>query len=96
VLSKCSHAQRRWPVPYTHQTAQVQPIYVICRCAVTSGHAAERLCGVVCCARYEGVSPAGSHKPNTAVPQAYYNKLEGKGLACTGKAPHVHTLSSHG
>jgi len=26
---------------------------------------------------YEGVSPAGSHKPNTAVPQAYYNKLEG-------------------
>jgi len=27
--------------------------------------------------KYEGVSPAGSHKPNTAVPQAYYNKLEG-------------------
>jgi tryptophan synthase beta chain len=25
----------------------------------------------------EGVSPAGSHKPNTAVPQAYYNKIEG-------------------
>jgi len=25
----------------------------------------------------EGVSPAGSHKLNTAVPQAYYNKLEG-------------------
>ena len=25
----------------------------------------------------EGVSPSGSHKPNTAVPQAYYNKLEG-------------------
>jgi tryptophan synthase beta chain len=25
----------------------------------------------------EGVSPAGSHKPNTAVPQAYYNKLDG-------------------
>jgi tryptophan synthase beta chain len=24
--------------------------------------------------KYEGVSPAGSHKPNTAVPQAYYNK----------------------
>jgi tryptophan synthase beta chain len=28
--------------------------------------------------KYEGVSPAGSHKPNTAVAQAYYNKLEGK------------------
>lgn len=27
--------------------------------------------------RYEGVSPAGSHKPNTSVPQAYYNKVEG-------------------
>ncbi len=27
--------------------------------------------------KYEGVSPAGSHKPNTAVPQAYYNKVEG-------------------
>ncbi len=25
----------------------------------------------------EGVSPAGSHKPNTAVPQAYYNKVFG-------------------
>ena len=25
----------------------------------------------------EGVSPAGSHKPNTAVPQAYYNMKEG-------------------
>jgi len=31
--------------------------------------------------KYEGVSPAGSHKPNTAVAQAYYNKEEGvKGL----------------
>lgn len=27
--------------------------------------------------KYEGVSPAGSHKPNTAVPQAYYNKKAG-------------------
>lgn len=27
--------------------------------------------------KYEGVSPSGSHKPNTSVPQAYYNKLEG-------------------
>ena len=25
----------------------------------------------------EGVSPAGSHKPNTAIPQAYYNKIAG-------------------
>jgi tryptophan synthase beta chain len=26
--------------------------------------------------KWEGVSPAGSHKPNTSVPQAYYNKQE--------------------
>src|SRR2546423_6081470 len=28
--------------------------------------------------KYEGVSPPGSHKPNTAVAQAYYNKKEGR------------------
>ncbi|MEX1046582.1 MAG: TrpB-like pyridoxal phosphate-dependent enzyme [Actinomycetota bacterium] len=27
--------------------------------------------------KYEGASPAGSHKPNTAVPQAFYNKEDG-------------------
>jgi tryptophan synthase beta chain len=27
--------------------------------------------------KYEGVSPAGSHKLNTAIAQAYYNKVEG-------------------
>ncbi len=27
--------------------------------------------------KYEGVSPPGSHKPNTAVPQAFYNKDAG-------------------
>src|SRR5205823_9539491 len=27
--------------------------------------------------KYEGVSPAGSHKPNTAIAQAYFNKEEG-------------------
>jgi tryptophan synthase beta chain len=32
--------------------------------------------------KYEGVSPAGSHKPNTAVAQAFYNKEAGvEGLA---------------
>src|SRR5690348_8205060 len=28
--------------------------------------------------KYEGVAPTGSFKPNTAVPQAYYNKLAGR------------------
>jgi len=27
--------------------------------------------------KYEGVSPTGSHKPNTAIAQAYYNMKEG-------------------
>lgn len=27
--------------------------------------------------KYEGVSPAGSHKPNTAIPQAWYNQQQG-------------------
>ncbi len=27
--------------------------------------------------KYEGGSPAGSHKPNSAIPQAYYNKISG-------------------
>ena len=27
--------------------------------------------------KYEGVSPAGSHKPNTAIPQAFYNREAG-------------------
>ena len=27
--------------------------------------------------KYEGVSPAGSHKPNSAVPQAWYNAQAG-------------------
>ena len=33
--------------------------------------------------KYEGASPAGSHKPNTAVAQAYYNKQEGIGRLTT-------------
>ena len=28
--------------------------------------------------KYEGGSPAGSHKPNTSIPQAYYNKQAGR------------------
>jgi tryptophan synthase beta chain len=33
--------------------------------------------------KYEGVSPTGSHKPNTAVAQAFYNKQEGVSLLTT-------------
>lgn len=33
--------------------------------------------------KYEGASPTGSHKTNTAVPQAYYNQQEGIGQLIT-------------
>jgi tryptophan synthase beta chain len=33
--------------------------------------------------KYEGVSPPGSHKPNTAVAQAYFNKAEGVRMLTT-------------
>jgi tryptophan synthase beta chain len=33
--------------------------------------------------KYEGGSPSGSHKPNTAIAQAYYNKAEGVGRLAT-------------
>lgn len=33
--------------------------------------------------KYEGVSPAGSHKPNTAIPIAYYNKVANVRRICT-------------
>lgn len=47
--------------------------------------------------KYEGVSPAGSHKPNTAVPQAYYNMKEGiERLATeTGAGQWGSALSGH-
>ena len=33
--------------------------------------------------KYEGGSPGGSHKPNTAIPQAFYNKVEGTKVLST-------------
>ena len=33
--------------------------------------------------KYEGVSPTGSHKPNTALAQAFYNKNEGAKMLAT-------------
>jgi len=33
--------------------------------------------------KYEGVSPAGSHKPNTAIPQAFYTKAAGTKVMTT-------------
>ena len=39
--------------------------------------------------KYEGVSPAGSHKPNTAIAQAYYNKKAGIRRLATKKTGPV-------
>jgi len=45
--------------------------------------------------KYEGVSPAGSHKTNTSVPQAYYNKKAGikKITTETGAGPMGYSFS---
>src|SRR5699024_11424574 len=37
--------------------------------------------------KYEGVSPVGSHKPNTAVPQAYFNATHGINRLTTETGP---------
>ena len=38
--------------------------------------------------KYEGVSPAGSHKPNTSIPQAWYNAQEGVKRITTETGAH--------
>jgi len=37
--------------------------------------------------KYEGTSPSGSHKSNTAVAQAFYNKISGTQAMTTETAP---------
>jgi tryptophan synthase beta chain len=69
-------SQERWiPIP-----DPVREVYALWR--PTPLHRAlnwERELGTDCKIfyKYEGVSPAGSHKPNTSVPQVYYNQQEG-------------------
>ncbi|MFK7963312.1 MAG: TrpB-like pyridoxal phosphate-dependent enzyme [Burkholderiaceae bacterium] len=58
----------------------VRDIYKLWRpCPLYRAHALEKALGTTAKIfyKYEGVSPAGSHKPNTAVPQAFYNKQAG-------------------
>lgn len=69
-------SQQRWidiPEP-------VREIYKLWRPApLFRAHRLEKALGTACKIyyKYEGGSPAGSHKPNTAIPQAYYNKIAG-------------------
>jgi tryptophan synthase beta chain len=68
--------QERWiDIP-----EEVLDIYTLWRPApLFRAHRLEKLLGTPAKIyyKYEGVSPAGSHKPNTAIPQAYYNKKAG-------------------
>ena len=69
-------SQERWvPIP-----KEVQEIYRLWRPSpLYRAHRLEKALGTPAKIyyKYEGVSPAGSHKPNTAIPQAYYNKKAG-------------------
>jgi tryptophan synthase beta chain len=59
---------------------EVQQIYRLWRpTTLYRAHRLEKLLGTPAKIfyKYEGSSPPGSHKPNTAVAQAYYNKKEG-------------------
>jgi tryptophan synthase beta chain len=59
---------------------EVQQVYRLWRPTILHrAHGLEKLLGTPAKIfyKYEGTSPPGSHKPNTAVPQAYYNKKEG-------------------
>jgi tryptophan synthase beta chain len=65
---------------YIDIPAEVQDIYRLWRPSpLIRAHRLERALGTPAHIyyKYEGVSPAGSHKPNTAVPQAYYNAKAG-------------------
>jgi tryptophan synthase beta chain len=65
---------------YVDIPAEVQDVYRLWRPSpLFRAHRLERALGTTAHIyyKYEGVSPAGSHKPNTAVPQAYYNAKAG-------------------
>ena len=70
--------QERWvPIP-----DEVRDVYRLWRpTPLYRAHRLERVLGlperVRIFYKYEGTSPSGSHKPNTAVPQAFYNRQEG-------------------
>ncbi len=68
-------AERYIPIP-----EEVQDVYRLWRPSpLFRAHRLEKALGTPARIyyKYEGVSPVGSHKPNTAVPQAYYNAQEG-------------------
>ncbi len=73
-------AQEMSTESYVEIPADVREVYKLWRPSpMYRAHRLERVLGTPARIyyKYEGQSPSGSHKPNTAVPQAYYNKLSG-------------------
>ena len=67
--------ERYLPIP-----DEVRDVYLLWRATpLHRAHRLERALGTPARLyyKYEGTSPAGSHKPNTAVPQAFYNAKAG-------------------
>ena len=72
--------QEMSPEPWIEIPEEVQEIYKLWRPSpLHRARNLEKALGTPARLYYknEGVSPPGSHKPNTAVPQAYYNKKAG-------------------
>ncbi|HEU5320740.1 MAG TPA: pyridoxal-phosphate dependent enzyme, partial [Methylomirabilota bacterium] len=68
------------PERYIEIPDEVRDVYRLWRATpLIRAHRLERALGTPAHIyyKYEGASPVGSHKPNTAVAQAYYNKQEG-------------------
>ena len=80
LFSMALIAQEVSPERYIEIPQTVREIYAQWRPSpLVRAHRLERAIGTKAKIyyKYEGVSPTGSHKPNTAVPQAYYNAIEG-------------------
>jgi tryptophan synthase beta chain len=75
ILEQEMSAERWIPIP-----DEVREVYKMWRpTPLVRAHRLERALGTPAKIyfKYEGVSPAGSHKPNSAVPQAWFNKQAG-------------------
>ena len=75
LLEQEMSAERWIPIP-----EEVREVYSIWRpTPLMRAARLEKVLGTPCKIffKYEGVSPSGSHKTNTSVPQAYYNKQAG-------------------
>ncbi len=75
ILEQEMSAERWIPIP-----EEVREVYRLWRPSpLVRAHRLERVLGTPARIyfKYEGVSPAGSHKPNSAVPQAWFNKQAG-------------------